>query len=447
MTDPRKTGPRKTDPRKTGPRKIALNIPFVTRLEGEGALELSARGDSIEKLQLKIFEPPRLFEKFLEGRSYQEIPDLNARICGICPIAYQLTSILAMEALFEVDLPDHLVKLRRLMNLGEWIQSHALHIHFLAAPDFLGFDNALAMSKEHPTLLQRGMQIQEAGNALMSLLGGRSVHPVGMQVGGFGRLPEQDSWSEVKRLVERALPAAKSLMQWTAELELPDYSHDFICVSLKGEKGYPINGGKIAASHGLLLEHDQYSQHFHEHQVRHSTALYSLVDGKDYLVGPLARLNNNFELLPDAVKKLATESGMSFPCQNMFRSIQARALECYWALYEARKILEQGCPQGEANVPVNARAGECCFCTEAPRGMIYHHYRMDDEGRVVSCTIIPPTSQNQARIERELKHAVEAYGLDKSDQELKLFCERVIRNFDPCISCSTHFLDLKVIRN
>ncbi|MDF2180194.1 Ni/Fe hydrogenase subunit alpha [Aliiglaciecola sp. CAU 1673] len=428
-------------------RRINVNVPFITRLEGEGALELVARGDEIERLHLKIFEPPRLFEKFLEGKSYEDIPDLNARICGICPMAYQLTSILAIEKLFQVKVSAKVTQLRRLMNLGEWIQSHALHIHFLAAPDFLGFDHALAMAKAHPDVLKRGMQIQEAGNSLMTLLGGRSVHPVGLQVGGFGRFPSPESWQQAALKVNQALPLAEVLLRWAAALPLPDYSHDFLWVSLKDTSDYPINGGEIVVSDGTRLSHEQYQAHFAEHQVRHSTALYSLFEGKDYLVGPLARLNNNVAKLPKPIKALLKELGVKFPNTNPFTSIVARCVEIYMALLEAQTILAQPCPQGEASVKVQPRAGQCCCCTEAPRGMIYHYYELDEKGRVVKCSIIPPTSQNQARIEQDLRQSVARFGLSHSDDELKRFCEQVIRNYDPCISCSTHFLDFSILRH
>ncbi|MEW9798323.1 Ni/Fe hydrogenase subunit alpha [Alteromonas sp. CYL-A6] len=429
-----------------GNRKINLNVPFITRVEGEGALTLTASGNDIEKLHLQIFEPPRLFERFLVGKSYQEVPDLSARICGICPMAYQLTSILAMESLFEVTLPTCLQELRLLMNVGEWLQSHALHIHFLAMPDYYGFDSALQMAPHHPDLLKRGMQIQEAGNALMRLLGGRSVHPVGLQVGGFSTLPTPQAWEHARKQVNDAITAVNALFNWAAELTLPDYAHPFTSVSLSGEGTYPINGGAISIDGKALLRHEDYASHFKEHQVSHSTALYSLFDGQDYLVGPLARMNNNFSQLPEKVRAMATRAGVTFPSHNMFDSVRARALECVWALQTAQEILQQDCPVGDAHVPYTVTEGECCYCTEAPRGLIYHHYQIDDAGKVVSCRIIPPTSQNQARIEKDLKQALHRFGMDKADDDIKRFCEQVIRNYDPCISCSTHFLDLTVLR-
>ncbi|XOV78618.1 MAG: Ni/Fe hydrogenase subunit alpha [Aestuariibacter sp.] len=428
-------------------RKINLKVPFITRLEGEGALELSSKGDQIENLHLKIFEPPRLFERFLQGKSHRDVADLSARICGICPIAYQLTSILAMENLFGIDLPQHLIDLRKLLNLGEWLQSHSLHIHFLSMPDFYGFESALQMAGSHPELLKRGMQIQEAGNTLMRLLGGRSVHPVGLQVGGFSSLPEQVDWDNARRQINEAIPAATALLKWSVELELPDFSHEFVSVSLVEDNTYPINGGDIVSSSGLKVDSDQYAEHFKEHQVRHSTAYYSLLDGKDYMVGPLARMNLNYAHLPANIRQIAEHMGLVFPSQNMFCSIQARALECLWALYEAQQLLQLQCPGGDANLPYTVKAGICSFTTEAPRGLIYHRYKIDIDGNIKDCCIIPPTSQNQARIEQDLRYSVMQFGLHKPDAELKQFCEQVIRNYDPCISCSTHFLDFTINRH
>jgi coenzyme F420-reducing hydrogenase alpha subunit len=332
------------------------------------------------------------------------------------------------------------------MNLGEWLQSHSLHIHFLAMPDYYGFDSALQMASSHSDLLKRGIQLQEAGNSLMRLLGGRSVHPVNLQVGGFSALPEQVAWDKARLQVNEAMLAVTELLKWSSELTLPDFSHDFISVSLKGDTEYPINQGKIVASNGLNITPDEYQMHFKEHQVGHSTALYSLLEGYDYLVGPLARMNHNFAVLPKNIQNMATRLGVIFPSQNMFRSIQARALECVWALSLAQEMLQQECPKGDANVPYSIRAGTCSFSTEAPRGLIFHRYQIDDDGKIENCTIVPPTSQNQARIEQDLRYSIIQFGLDKSDTELKQFCEQLIRNYDPCISCSTHFLDFTMQR-
>ena len=428
-------------------RKINLKVPFITRVEGEGALELSSKGNHIETLHLKIFEPPRLFERFLQGKSYKDVPDLSARICGICPMAYQLTSILAMESLFEVRLPQNLVDLRKLMNLGEWLQSHSLHIHFLAMPDFYGYDSALQMASTHADVLKRGMQIQEAGNTLMRLLGGRSVHPVGLQVGGFSALPTQAAWDNARKQVDDAISAVEALLKWTAELDVPHYDNPFLSVSLKSQTDYAMNEGEIVTSNGLTLSSDQYPDHFKEHQVRHSTAFYSLLDGHDYLVGPLARMINNYDILPSEIKNMANKLGIEFPNHNMFTSIQARALECVWALHSAQQLLHQDCPTGEANVAYTMRPGTCSYSTEAPRGLIYHHYKIDEEGKLENCCIIPPTSQNQARIEQDLRTSILQFGLDKPDIEIKQFCEQLIRNYDPCISCSTHFLDFTMHRS
>lgn len=427
-------------------RKIKLKVPFITRVEGEASLELSAKDNQIENLHMRIFEPPRLFEQFLQGKPYSDVPELTARICGICPMAYQLTSILALEKLFDVQVSEPVTQLRRVMNLGEWIQSHALHIHFLALPDFLGFANAIEMAKVHPDVFQRGVKIQGFGNQIMSLLGGRSVHPIGLKVGGFEGLPKLEKLKALRKSAEEMHQLTESLVRFCASLGRPDYSHDFDYVSLKSELFYPINFGQIVSASGVNVPPEKYRDHFAEHQELHSTALYSLLDGHNYLVGPLARFNNNFDVLDSDTKRLAKSVGQSGKNRNMFDSIVIRALETYYACREVYRILEELTPPDEPYVSVVPKAGVACHATEAPRGLIYHRYEIDDQGGVKNCTIIPPTSQNQARIEQDLKDSVQRYGLDRSDEELKFFCEQVIRNYDPCISCSTHFLKFRIDR-
>ncbi len=428
-------------------RKIRLKVPFITRIEGEASLELIARGEHLDALHMRIFEPPRLFEQFLTGKNYNDVPELTARICGICPMAYQLTSILALEKLFHVQVSETVMQLRRVMNLAEWIQSHALHIHFLALPDFLGFSNGLEMAKVHTELFNRGIKIQAFGNQVMSLLGGRSVHPVGLKVGGFEGLPKLNDLMALQGSAEEARHLTELLVLFCSSLERPDYSHSFDYVSLKSGLHYPINHGRIVSASDIDIDPEAYEECFQEHQEAHSTALYSLLHNSDYLVGPLARFNHNFSVLDSDTRRLAIQVGQTGESQNMYDSILIRALEIHYACREIGQILAGFTPPEDAYVPVTVCAGTACHATEAPRGLIYHRYNIDADGKVINCTIIPPTSQNQARIERDLSDSVQRFGLGHSDEELKLFCEQLIRNYDPCISCSTHFLKLKVTRN
>ncbi len=427
-------------------RDVSIHIPVLARVEGEGALELSIRQGRIDDLKLRIFEPPRLFEKFLEGREYQEVPDMVARICGICPVAYQMSAVHAIESVFEVDAGPWVRDMRRLFYCGEWIQSHSLHIHLLAAPDFLGFDNAIAMAGAHADVLRRGLGLQALGNDIIRLLGGRSVHPVGARVGGFWQAPALDDLAEMYARLRAALPEAEALVRWTGALNLPADDQVFTSVALRHAQEYPLNAGRIVASNGLDIAIDEFEQHFVEHQVPHSTGLHALLDGRPYLVGPLARVNLNIDRFPAAVRGVLGETDITWPSRNVFHSIVARAAEIYFCLIEAMRIIKDYQVPATPYVEVVPRAGTGFGCTEAPRGLLWHRYAMSADGRVSTARIVPPTSQNQARIEQDLRASITAYGLEHNDQELRLRAETVIRNYDPCISCATHFLDLRVNR-
>ncbi len=436
-----------SDSNHTSPdRNIDINVPVMVRVEGEGALEFTAREGEIEKLHLKIYEPPRLFEKFLEGQQYTEVPTMAARICGICPIAYQMTSIRAIERMFGVDPGRWVHDMRRVVYCGEWLQSHALHIHLLATPDFLGYDNAIAMAQDHPETVKRGMKLQGLGNDLLALLGGRSVHPIGLRVGGFYRAPEKREVSDLIDRLEDALDDAIGVVEWTAGLDLPVDNQAFNCVAIRNENEYGINEGAIVSTQHQQVAFDDYQDRFKEHQVKHSTAFYSTLDGKSYFVGPLARMNLNFNQLPPEVRGLCHDVGLKFPSTNMFDNVRARAVESYYSIIEALRILKSYQKPKSPYVEVTPRAGIARHATEAPRGMIFHQFKIDGNGRVETACMIPPTSQNQGSIESNLKNAVLEYGLDNTDDDLRMLCEKIIRNYDPCISCSTHFLKLKVHR-
>ena len=437
-------------------REIKINVPVLTRVEGEGALDLEIRGGVIEHLQLRIFEPPRLFEKFLEGRSYKDVPDTVARICGICPVAYQMSASHAIESVFGVNPGPWVRAMRRLFYCGEWIESHALHIHLLAAPDFLGFDSAIEMASKYPDEVRRGLKLQALGNKILRTFGGRSVHPVGVCIGGFYHAPAKESTDELLAECREALPEVEALVQWVGTLELPDDEQEFISVALHHPDEYPFNEGHIIASDGLDIDIADFHHYFREIHAPHSTALHGRYfpdgyaegnEGVPYLVGPLARVNLNYAQLPQAVRDNVEKTGIRFPSKNMFHSALARAAELHHALLEAIDLLESYQITDKPHAAITPRAGVGFGCTEAPRGILWHRYEMDEQGRVVQATITPPTSQNQARIEEDLKRSLEHFGLDRSDDELKFHGEKVIRNYDPCISCATHFLKVKVMRD
>lgn len=423
-----------------------IEVPILTRVEGEGALDLVIKGREIESLALRIYEPPRFFEKFLEGRSVAELPEMVARICGICPVAYQMSAVRAVESLFEGVVTPWVEQMRRLFYCGEWIQSHSLHIHLLAAPDFLDHSNAIALAGEYPDEVRRGLRLQGLGNKIIALLGGRSVHPVGARVGGFHRAPAQDEVDELLSEAEQALKDAEALLRWLVTIELPQQEQAFVSVALSEERAYPMMGERLVSDQGLDIPIAAFEAHFAEHQVPHSTALHALLDGEPYLVGPLARLNlHHHKLLPE-VRQLCAELGIVFPSRNMFDSLLARGVELLQVTHEAVMLLQQYRHTAEPWVPFTPKAGVAYGATCAPRGLLWHRYQFDDAGRIVSARIVPPTSQNQARIEQDLHQALSTFGLDREEEEIKLFGEQVIRNYDPCISCATHFLDLRLQR-
>jgi sulfhydrogenase subunit alpha len=428
-------------------RDISIKVPVLARVEGEGALELEVRDGEISDLKLRIFEPPRLFEKFLEGRAWHEVPDFVARICGICPVAYQMSAVHAIEQVFECDPGPWVRNMRRLLYSGEWLESHSLHIHLLALPDFLGFASVTEMAKKYPDEVRRGLALQEVGNALVSVFGGRSVHPVGVRVGGFHKAPSTADAEALLQKVRERLMDAEALLRWSAQLELPDTQQAFVSVATRHADEYPMNEGHIVSDAGHDLTIEQFQTRFQEQQAPHSTALHCHLDGQPYLVGPLARLNLNHDRLPEPVRTLLQECGIRFPDNNMFHSLVARAVEIYYALFEAQRILESYSLPDSPFAEVTPQAGTGYGCTEAPRGMLWHRYELDDEGHVVSAVIVPPTSQNQARIEADLHQSLTSFGLDQDDAALRLHAETVVRNYDPCISCSTHFLDLRVHRS
>ncbi|HHH35984.1 MAG TPA: Ni/Fe hydrogenase subunit alpha [Gammaproteobacteria bacterium] len=427
-------------------RTLHMDVPVLARVEGEGGLEVEIRDGRIETLRLHIFEPPRLFEKFLEGRAMSEVPDIVARICGICPVAYQMSAVHALEGICGCDPGPWVREMRRLLYCGEWMESHSLHIHLLAAPDFLGYPDAVTMARDHAGAVRRGLRLQALGNDIIRFWGGRSVHPVGVRVGGFHHAPAEAEAATLLGRLREAEADARALVHWTAGLDFPALEDEFASVALRHPAEYPMNEGRLVSDRGLDIDVEDFEAHFREHQVPHSTALHCLLAGEPYLVGPLARLNLNHDRLPPVVAETLSACGIDFPSRNMFHSIVARAVEIHYAVTEAIRILEGYRRPTRPWRDVTARAGNRAACTEAPRGILWHRYRLDEGGRVLGARIVPPTSQNQARIEADLRNSLVRYGLDHPDDTLCHLGERIIRNYDPCISCATHRIRVRLRR-
>ncbi len=423
-----------------------IKVDYLTRVEGEGALYIKIKEGTVADVKLKIFEPPRFFEAFLRGRSFNEAPDITARICGICPIAYLMSSSHAMENAFGVKVNGQLRALRRLIYCGEWIESHALSVYMLHAPDFLGYDDVIQMAKDYPDIIQNGLQLKKIGNEIVTLLGGRSIHPINIRVGGFYKVLTRQ---ELNPLIERlkwARDVALETVRWTAKFDFPDFDQDYEFVSLRHPEEYPINEGRLVSNKGLDISLDEYDNHFIEEQVPYSTALHSKHKERGaYLAGPLARYNLNFDRLSPLAKEAAQFAGLSPVCRNPFKSIIIRSVEIVYACDEALRIIDQYEKPEKPAIQFQSIAGTGYGCTEAPRGILYHRYRIDDNGIILDAKIVPPTSQNQKCIENDLWQFIPKY-IDLPSEKLRHNCEKAIRNYDPCISCSAHFLKLRIDR-
>ena len=423
-----------------------LHVDYLTRVEGEGALELRIEDGRLISAQLRIFEPPRLFEALLRGRTYAEVPDIVARICGICPIAYQMSAVHAIERAFGHTVEGQLRSLRRLVYCGEWIESHALHVSMLHAPDFLGYPDAIRMAREHAEIVRNALALKKAGNELIRVLGGREIHPINVKPGGFYRVPTRSELTAIEATLERARDLAVRLVRWVAGFPFPDFERDYEFVALRHPEEYPFNEGRLVSSAGLDIDISDFDRQFEERQVPHSTALHAGIRGRGaYLVGPLARYALNFDRLPASVQALAREAGLGPVCRNPFRSIIVRAIEIVYACEEALGLIAAYEPPEVAAVPLTPRPGIGFGCTEAPRGICWHRYEFDADGNVLTARIVPPTSQNQPSMEADLA-AIASTALEEPDEVLRERCERSIRNHDPCISCSAHFLKLSVLR-
>ncbi len=427
------------------PSTRTLSVGTLTRVEGEGALRVALKDGQLESVELNIYEPPRFFEAFLRGRAHTEPPDLTARVCGICPVAYQVSACNAIEDACGVEVDEEIVALRRLLYCGEWIHSHILHVYLLHAPDFLGYPDIIGMARDHAREVERGLSLKKAGNQLMEFVGGRAIHPVNVRLGGFYSVPTRSDFAPLAEKLRVALDDALATVEWVSKFEFPDLEldHEFLALTAPGR--YPIENGAIARSAGPPFPAADFTDHVVEAQVPHSTALHATLDGGRHLTGPLARYSLNSAALSPVAAQAAAQAGLSAECRNPFRSIVVRAVEVVYAIEEALRIIDEYQRPARPFVDVPARPGVGHGVSEAPRGLLYHGYRIGEDGLISAATIVPPTSQNQGAIEADLANLVSG-NLALDDAALTSLCEQLIRSYDPCISCSAHFLKLTVQR-
>jgi sulfhydrogenase subunit alpha len=424
-----------------------IKVDYLARVEGEGSLCVKIKNNKVVDAKLGIFEPPRFFEAFLRGRKFTEAPDITARICGICPMAYQTSSILAMESICGVKVEGQLRALRRLIYCGEWIESHILHVYMLHAPDFLGYQDAIQIAKDHPDLVKSALRMKKIGNNVVNIIGGREIHPINMKVGGFYKAPTKKQLQTLVEDLKWALDGAIETVKFVAKLEFPDFEQDYEYVSLRHPDEYPIFDGRLVSNKGLDIAVNEYDKYFAEEHVKHSNALQGVMKERgNYFVGPLARYNLCFDQLSKSAKQVARAVKIDKGTNNPFKSIIVRSIETVFAIEESLRIIAEYEMPEKSSIEVAPKAGIGYGCSEAPRGICVHRYKIDDSGNILEAKIVPPTSQNQAQIEADLRCLL-ATLIKRGNAEIARDCERLVRSYDPCISCSTHFLKLDLKRS
>lgn len=423
-----------------------IKVEALARVEGEGSLSVKIRDGKVKELHFGIFEPPRFFEAFLKGRDWREVPDITARICGICPIAYMMGASQAMENILGIEVTRPVRDLRRLVYCGEWMESHALHVYMLHAPDFLGLADALELAKVDRTLVEKALRLKKMGNSILEAIGGRAVHPVNLRIGGFYKIPPKRDIRALEEELKWALETSLETVRLVGGFDFPNVEQNYTFMALRHPDEYAIHEGRLATSNGGDFPVAAFYNHISEEHVPWSNALYGQSkDGGAHHVGPLARYAINHDKLSDTARAAAKEAGLGPVVRNPFQSIVVRAVELVQVCEDALALVRGYEEPDRPFMDAPTRAGEGHGATEAPRGLCYHRYRIDKAGVVNDARIVPPTAQNQRVIELDLMKVVQGV-LDQPDAVIKWRAEQAIRNYDPCISCATHFLRLEVDR-
>ncbi len=424
---------------------VNINVHQVTRLEGHGNIVLNARDGKIEELKWVVTESPRLFEAMLRGRYYDDVSHISSRICGICSIAHSTASIQATEAAFGIKLTEQAMLLRKLLYDAEYLESHVLHVYYLAVPDFLGVGSVFPLVATHTEAVVRAARLKKLAYNLAELLAGRKTHPISLVVGGFARIPAASDLKAIRKRLEDALVDLDATVELVKTLKVPDFIRETEYIALKDPKEYALITGQIASSDAGITPLDGYLGVTNEFCVPHSTAKYTKNKRESYMVGALARFNLNHDQLLPRAKKAAKALGLTAPIHNPFMITIAQVVEAVHAVEDSLIVIDQLLSNGlrEEPVTVQVKAGRGVGAVEAPRGILFHDYTYDKNGQVTNANCIIPTNQNHNNIQKDFEALVPKI-LNKPQDEIQHTLEMLVRAYDPCVSCSTHLLNVKV---
>ncbi len=417
-----------------------VEVCYVSRVEGQGAINVEVGPDGeVKRSEFAIFEPMRFFESLLRDRSLFEVHEISSRICGICPIAHQITSLRAVENAYNLEVSDQTRILRRLLALSGWIQSHSLSVFFLTAPDYMGYDGVVSLSADHRDLAEMALRLKKLGNDIGEVVGGRAVHPISAVVGGFTNIPSPSDLRPFKDRLQAGLDDMSIAADLVGGFDYPVINQDNELVAVSNPHEYGLNKGRLVSTEGLDIGEQNYRSMIVENQVEHSNAKQSRVKDRDtFMVGPLSRVSINRDQLTSLGKNAIEAVGLDTGSTDPFMNIKARVVEIIHALDESIQIIDE-LPYELEEEPLKPEVGVPCqgaALTEAPRGSLYHWYSFDKTGSVIDCDIVPPTAHNSAQVEKSLSRL--SRRAVREDGDLTRNCEMLVRAYDPCISCSVH---------
>jgi sulfhydrogenase subunit alpha len=418
-----------------------IHVHHLTRVEGHGDIVAKIRDRALEEIRFSVVEAPRFFEAIVRGQSYSDAVHIASRICGICAVSHKCAALQATEAALGVEISPQTELLRRLAFHGEVLSSHLLHIYFLAAPDFLGIPSVMPLINSRPEIVRRAMRLKQIGYDLAAMVAGRHTHPVAMDVGGFSFLHDPADMQPMRGRLVSILDDLDATVDLFTTFELPDFERETEYVCLTNPDRYAFYSGEILSSDGPRVPVEEYREAIEERVVEHSTAKWARWNRDEYLVGALARLNNNYEQLHPSAQEAAVRLGMEPPVHNPYAMTVAQLIECIHCVEDAIELIDEltetGVDPNQQMTEVAAGAGLGVGAVEAPRGILFHEYEYDNEGKCVSANHIIPTAQNQANLNRDMHQFAPAI-MDESPDRIQHLLEMLVRAYDPCISCSTH---------